>query len=313
MSPSATGTTRIGLLGAGNFVKATLLPAIKESGIGPIEVICSAGGASARMLADKHKIPKVSTSATEVINDPNVDLVMIATPHDTHADLVVEALEAGKHVFCEKPLAMTMEELDRIEAAWEASGKVLQVGFNRRYAPAAVHAKKVLGTSGGPLVITYRVNAGELPDSHWYKDRRFGGRLIGEACHYIDLCGFFCDDQEPEVHVFGSGVGEPALDEDFIITLRYPRRQPGRPSATPPAGTLAWRRNESTSSDAVTRSRSMTSTQQRWTAGSLGGRRAVDTLDQLAATSANLAAGIPDVVLDVDENLIACRLARGSS
>ena len=221
-APSVTGTTRIGLLGAGNFVKATLLPAIKESGIGPIEVICSAGGTSARFLADKHKIPKVSTSATEVINDPNVDLVMIATPHDTHADLVVEALEAGKHVFCEKPLAMTMEELDRIEAAWEASGKVLQVGFNRRYAPAVVKAKKVLGTSGGPLVITYRVNAGELPDSHWYKDRRFGGRLIGEACHYIDLCGFFCDDQEPEVHVFGSGVGEPALDEDFIITLRYP-------------------------------------------------------------------------------------------
>ena len=163
----------------------------------------------------------MSTSATEVINDPNVDVVFIATPHDTHADLVVEALEAGKHVFCEKPLAMTEEELDRIEMR-SSSGKVLQVGFNRRHAPAIVKAKEVLGSSGGPLVITYRVNAGELPDSHWYKDRRFGGRLIGEACHYIDLCGFLCDDQQPEVHLFGSGVGEKQLAEDFIISLRYP-------------------------------------------------------------------------------------------
>ncbi len=216
------GENRIGMLGAGNFVKATLLPAIKESDFGPIEAICSASGTSARFLADKYGIPKVSTSATEVINDPNVDVVFIATPHDTHADLVVESLEAGKHVFCEKPLAMTEEELDRIEDALEASGKVLQVGFNRRHAPAIVKAKEVLGSSGGPLVITYRVNAGELPDSHWYKDRRFGGRLLGEACHYIDLCGFLCDDQEPELHVFGSGVGEAQLDEDFIISLRYP-------------------------------------------------------------------------------------------
>ena len=156
-APGPGGGRRIGLLGAGNFVKATLLPAIKESGLGSIEMICSAGGTSARALADKHRIPRVSTDASEVINDPDVDLVMIATPHDTHADLVIQALEAGKDVFCEKPLALTMDELDRIEEAWERSGKLLQVGFNRRHAPAAVRAKEVLGDRGGPLVITYRV------------------------------------------------------------------------------------------------------------------------------------------------------------
>ena len=216
-------TTRIGLIGAGNFVRATLLPAIKKSELGPIQAVCSTSGTSARFLADKHGIPSVSTSASEVIQNPDVDLVMIATPHDTHADLVVAALEAGKHVFCEKPLAMSEEELDRIEKALDdAPGQVLQVGFNRRHSPAIQHCKKVLGDSGGPLVITYRVNAGELPDAHWYKDRRFGGRLIGEACHYIDLCGALNGDLEPEVHVFGSGVSEPLLDEDFVITLKYP-------------------------------------------------------------------------------------------
>lgn len=221
--PAGPQGSRIGLIGAGNFVRATLLPAIKKSKLGPIQAVCSASGTSARFLADKHGIPMVSTSAAEVIHNPGVDLVMIATPHDTHADLVVAALEAGKHVFCEKPLAMNEEELDRIEDALAASpGQVLQVGFNRRYSPAVQHCQNVLGSSGGPLVITYRVNAGELPDAHWYKDRRFGGRLIGEACHYIDLCGALNDDLMPEVHVFGSGVGETVLDEDFVITLKYP-------------------------------------------------------------------------------------------
>ena len=221
---ATTGLTqpRIGLLGAGNFVRATLLPAIKEAELGPIEVICSTGGASARFLADKNGIPRVATDASEVINDPSVDLVMIATPHDTHADLVVEALDAGKHVFCEKPLALAIEDLDRIEAAWQACGKVLQVGFNRRFAPAAVKAKEILGGSGAPLVLTYRVNAGELPTNHWYHDRRFGGRLTGEACHFIDLCGFFADDALPKVHTWCGSNDATATPNDFVISLRYP-------------------------------------------------------------------------------------------
>jgi len=222
-SKSAAGLSnpRIGLLGAGNFVRATLLPAIKESKLGPIEAICSAGGASARFLADKHDIPKVSTDASEVINDPDVDLVMIATPHDTHADLVVEALEAGKHVFCEKPLGLTLEELDRIEAAWEDSGKVLQVGFNRRNAPAVVKAKEILGDSGGPLVITYRVNAGELPESHWYHDRRFGGRLIGEACHYVDLCRFLVGDRPATSISATASRQQPDSNDAFAISITF--------------------------------------------------------------------------------------------
>ncbi len=225
-TPSATApdrptAPRIGLLGAGTFVRATLLPAINESGLGPVEAICSVGGASARFLADRHDIPKVSTDPAEVIGDPDVDLVMIATPHDTHADLVVASLRAGKHVFCEKPLALTGDELDRVEAAQVDTGRVLQVGFNRRHAPATVAAQAVLGRSGGPLVITYRVNAGELPESHWYRDRRQGGRLLGEACHFVDFCGALNDDAEPAIHAFGAGPSAWRSD-DFLITLRYP-------------------------------------------------------------------------------------------
>jgi predicted dehydrogenase len=218
-SPGGLVNPRIGLLGAGNFVRATLLPAIKEAELGPVEAICSAGGASARFLADKHGIPKVSTDASEVINDPDIDLIMIATPHDTHADLVVEALEAGKHVFCEKPLALTHEELDRIEAAWENSDRVLQVGFNRRYAPAVVKAKEILGDTGGPLVITYRVNAGELPESHWYHDRRYGGRLIGEACHFIDLCAHLIG--LPSSSQAAMGGGPASAPAAHIVALGY--------------------------------------------------------------------------------------------
>lgn len=219
---SQSSENRIALLGAGNFAKATLVPAIRKAEFGTLTIACSAGGASARFMADKYGIPIVSTDASLAINNPEVDIVMVATPHDTHADLVLESLRAGKHVFCEKPLAMTGQELDDIEKEVSAAGTTLHVGFNRRYSPPAVHAKKVLGAGGGPLVINYRVNAGELPNSHWYKDRRFGGRLIGEACHYVDFCGALNQDLEPQqLEIMSSGVGEPLLDEDFVIVLGY--------------------------------------------------------------------------------------------
>jgi predicted dehydrogenase/threonine dehydrogenase-like Zn-dependent dehydrogenase len=219
--PKHKGKLRVGILGAGNFMKATLLPAMKKADFGEIMSICSASGTSARLLADKYKIPMVASDADAIVNDPNIDVVAIATPHDTHAKLVLRSLRAGKHVFCEKPLAMTEEEFDLIEETLASTDRVLQVGFNRRYSPAVVKAKEILGDSGGPLVITYRVNAGELPESHWYHDRRFGGRLVGEACHYVDLCNHLAGDTDPGAAVIGSAVGSPAADENFIITLKY--------------------------------------------------------------------------------------------
>ena len=145
------GNIGIGLLGAGNFVRATMMPILEELGGMDFVAVASAGGTSARHLAERHGFARVATDASAVINDPEVDLVMIATPHSTHADLVVEALEAGKHVFCEKPLAITMDELERVEEAHQAHpDQILMVGFNRRWSPMIQEVKKLLGESGRP-------------------------------------------------------------------------------------------------------------------------------------------------------------------
>ena len=117
----------------------------------------------------------------EMLADESIGTVVIATSHDTHAALAARALRAGKHVFSEKPLAVTEEELDDVELAWRESGRRLQVGFNRRHSPWVAKANTALGDAGGSLMIIYRVNAGALPESHWYHDRRQGGRLLGEG------------------------------------------------------------------------------------------------------------------------------------
>ena len=220
-----------------------MMPILEELGGMDFVAVASAGGTSARHLAERHGFARVATDASAVINDPEVDLVMIATPHSTHADLVVEALEAGKHVFCEKPLAITMDELERVEEAHQAHpDQVLMVGFNRRWSPMIQEVKNVLGESGGPLVISYRVNAGALPEGHWYKDRREGGRLIGEVCHFIDTC----------MHLVGSGVesirtvGVPTEDRCCPRTSRCccrSRMAPVHRLATAPAPSRRARRN----------------------------------------------------------------------
>ncbi|HEY7874069.1 MAG TPA: Gfo/Idh/MocA family oxidoreductase, partial [Actinomycetota bacterium] len=125
-------------------------------------------------------------------------------------------------VFCEKPLALTSEELDEVEAAAESSDGVLFVGFNRRWSKPVKTLRDHFARGSGPLVITYRVNAGRLPESHWYHDRRQGGRLIGEVCHFIDTCAAIVGETATEVQAAGSGIGEKVLDENLVVTTRYP-------------------------------------------------------------------------------------------
>lgn len=214
----ATGRS-IALIGAGAFAKGVLVPAIKESAFGTIVCVSSASGTSASRLADQ--VGASAVSVEDAVDNPDVDIVVIATSHDSHAGLVVRALNAGKHVFCEKPLAITQDELDAVRDAWLQSGSHLAVGFNRRYSTDIVRAQAVLGRRGGPLVLTYRVHAGALPASHWYKDRGQGGRLIGEACHFIDTCNAVVDQPIVRVEAVGSGSAEVALLEDFAISISY--------------------------------------------------------------------------------------------
>jgi predicted dehydrogenase/threonine dehydrogenase-like Zn-dependent dehydrogenase len=211
----------IGLIGAGAFANGTLIPAMKRAGFTDFAVIGSASGLSATRLARDAGFERVVRSGRAVIADGGVGLVVVATRHDTHEDFTLAALAAGKHVFCEKPLALTFDGLERIAAAWRASAGHLMVGFNRRFAAAIVTVRRHMGGSGGPLVITYRVNAGRLPPKHWYLDRRQGGRLIGEVCHFIDTCGFLVGQPVASVYCVGSARGEALLDQDLIVTLRY--------------------------------------------------------------------------------------------
>ena len=209
----------IALIGAGSFARAVLLPAIREAKLGTVSTVSSAGGTSAARLAER--IGATATSVENALDDESTDIAVIATSHASHADLVVQALRAGKDVFCEKPLALTVQELDDVRTAWSESGSSLAVGFNRRHAPDVEEAKRVLGPSGTPLVLSYRVNAGSLPWNHWYFDRRQGGRLIGEVCHFIDTCNAIVGSDVLDIAAFGDHVPESALSQNVVVSLGY--------------------------------------------------------------------------------------------
>jgi predicted dehydrogenase len=147
-------------------------------------------------------------------------VVVIATPHEVHALLAREALSAGRDVWCEKPLALTCEELDEVEKAWRDSGRQLTLGFNRRWAPAVQAAQRVLAEVKVPKLIVYRIAASRVPDGHWYLDRRQGGRVLGEVCHFVDLAQALAGAAiEDAVAVLS---GDPAQGSDGVaMALRF--------------------------------------------------------------------------------------------
>jgi predicted dehydrogenase len=184
-----TGKLRLGVLGAGNYAQATFLPVIKkEAGITPT-VIVSAAGLTARHAADKFGFAAASTREADVLEDESIRLVAVLTRHNEHARQVCAAIEAGKNVYCEKPLALNPNELAEIQAAVEGHpDRLLMAGFNRRFASLAIHLKEAYSGCSEPMSMTYTVNAGYLPLTHWTQDPQVGGgRLIGEGCHFIDL------------------------------------------------------------------------------------------------------------------------------
>ncbi len=183
---------RLGVIGAGNFATATLLPAIQK--VKDIELvgIASSGGLHAQHAGRKFGFAYAASSPDEIISDPKVNTVAILTRHDTHAALVVQVLRSGKHVFVEKPLAITPEGLSEIILQLEQAGNgLLTVGFNRRFAPLVRRLSAFYAARTEPMHIHYRVNAGYLPANHWTQDpQKGGGRIIGEACHFVDFLTF---------------------------------------------------------------------------------------------------------------------------
>lgn len=218
---------RVAFMGAGRFAGSTLLPALSDVKGVRLASVCTATGLSARRAAERFGFASSVTDPDAVFGDPDVDAVFVVTRHDLHAPYIVKALEAGKHVFCEKPLCLSPEELDRIREAHREAGDgdgsrpLVMVGFNRRFAPLTRAVREALGSRPGPLAVLYRVSAGRLPPDHWLRDPEVGGgRIVGEACHFVDWVQHLAG--SPPAEVFAERLGRRAgtpPDEDVVITL----------------------------------------------------------------------------------------------
>ncbi|WP_439559676.1 bi-domain-containing oxidoreductase [Dyadobacter sp.] len=210
-------TPVIGIIGAGNFARMTLLPNLKGAAI---KYIASAGGLNAYQLAKQYKIPCPTTDYRQILSDAEVSLVIIATRHDQHGKLAIQSLNAEKHVFVEKPLTIIPEELNAIVEAQQKAQKCLVVGFNRRFSPYVSKMLQLLGGAQMNVIVT--VNAGSLPADSWLKDPAIGGgRILGEACHFIDLVTCLTGSRVTAVCSNAMQSQPGWADENVSILLRY--------------------------------------------------------------------------------------------
>jgi predicted dehydrogenase len=221
--PAPADRRAVGLIGGGLFTRNILLPALKQVRGVRLVGAATTSGATSQHLAKKYGFAYATTDYREVLCDPTIASVLITTRHDSHARLAVEALAAGKHVFVEKPLCLTEEELEEIRRAYNGS-RLLMVGFNRRFAPLARKMKALVANRTTPLVMVYRVNAGYLSDDHWVHDPESGGgRLLGEVCHFIDFLQFLCDARavQASVALVAGALGKYRADDNLSLTLRF--------------------------------------------------------------------------------------------
>lgn len=191
-SSGAAGQGAVSFLGAGNYATAVLIKAFREAGA-TLRTVASSGGVTGLHAGRKFGFERTTTDSASLFADPGTDAVVITTRHDSHAGFILQAIEAGKHVFVEKPLCLTMDEADRIEAALASAPRpiTLMVGFNRRFAPQVQRMHALLRGASGPKSFVMTVNAGAIPADHWTQDaEQGGGRIVGEGCHFIDLLRF---------------------------------------------------------------------------------------------------------------------------
>ncbi|GEM55039.1 dehydrogenase [Flavobacterium branchiophilum] len=211
----------IGVIGAGNFTKMTMMPILKKTPA-TLKYIASAGGVSGTSLAQKYGFEYSTTNYNDILQDDLVDLVMITTRHNNHAQLVMACLQHQKNVFVEKPLAIDVQQLDALWNLYEQSNfqNTITVGFNRRFSPHATKIKKVLGTA--PMNIIATMNAGAIPANVWVHDMLVGGgRIIGEACHFMDLITYFTGSKIKAVCMNAMGVNPAENTDNASILLKY--------------------------------------------------------------------------------------------
>lgn len=217
------GKAVVGFVGAGNYASRMLIPAFKAAGA-TLHSIASAGGTNAVLHGRRAGFAEATSDTEGLIANQEINTVAIVTRHNSHARLTAEALRAGKHVFVEKPLALTMDELEQVKAAHSESGKLLMVGFNRRFAPQVQTMKRLLDTVKAPKSFMMVMNAGAIPADHWTQDPKVGGgRIIGEACHYIDLMRFLAGSPIVSVQArrMGDTDAEAVTEDKAVITLGF--------------------------------------------------------------------------------------------
>lgn len=226
---SVVGDPVVGFIGAGNYASRVLIPAFKLAGA-VLDLIVTSSGVSGVHHGRKSGFRAASTDVGTLWSEPRIDTVVIVTRHADHADQVIAALQSGKHVFVEKPLALTLEQLDAIDHSYreinQRSSRALHlmVGFNRRFAPHIVRMKSLLSQQAQPKAIIMTVNAGAVPPGHWTQDQRVGGgRIIGEACHFIDLMRFLVGSPIVGHHAItiGSSAGSEITEDKAAITLWF--------------------------------------------------------------------------------------------
>ncbi|MBI2331559.1 MAG: bi-domain-containing oxidoreductase [Chloroflexi bacterium] len=213
----------LGVLGAGLFANSTLLPVLKNNKNFELVGIASSSGLHAQHSGKKFGFQYATSSEDEIINDKNINTVAILTRHDTHADLVVKALRAGKHVFVEKPLAINNGQLSVIsKQLLKADNRLLLTGFNRRFSPLVQSLKSQISNLQEPKYLHYRVNAGFIPANHWTQDEAIGGgRIIGEACHFIDLITFLIGAVPVSVSAHALPNGGKYREDNVSMTFTF--------------------------------------------------------------------------------------------
>jgi len=214
----------VGVIGAGNFPSMVLLPALKKTAA-VLKTVASGNDTSAAVAARRFGFQQATSDYHTILDDTEINTVFIATRHHLHARLVVEALQAGKHVFVEKPLALNRAELSSIQVTWQkAQGQQLMVGFNRRFSPLAVRMQQLLAGRIQPVSAVYTVNAGAIPPDHWTQDLRVGGgRIIGEGCHFIDLLRYLVEYPITglEARMMGAVPGVVIRQDKMTILLEF--------------------------------------------------------------------------------------------
>ena len=222
---SGVNAVRLGVLGAGNFANAVMLPALKKIPAIQLTSITSGSGLHAQSAANKFGFKYTAVDENEILQDPQINTVAILTRHNLHAEQVVRALQAGKNVFCEKPLAITEEQLALIKEQLLSPevSPLLLVGFNRRFAPLARQLQRFFLPRQEPMVATYRINAGSIPLDHWVHDPVLGGgRIIGEVCHFIDFITFIVGTIPTSIAVNSLPDDNRYRQDNVMMTLSYP-------------------------------------------------------------------------------------------